>query len=82
MEKVGRRQCTNGATRPYQIPISPMGGSKIQRAQAHACVDRTPRNQTRRETTTSLAQEDAKEERQEIKQRSLTGTRNSVDKFR
>ena len=82
MEKVGHRQCTNGATRPYQIPIPPKGGRKIQRAQVHAQGDGTCRNQSKRGTTIALTQANKKEERQEIKQRSPTGTRISADKLR
>jgi len=82
MEKVGRRQCTSGATISYPIPIPPKGGSQIQRAQAHAQGDRTPRNQSRRGTTTTLTQADEKKEMKEIKQHTPTGTRSSADKLR
>ena len=82
MEKAGRRQCTNRATRSYPITLPPKGGRKIHRAQAHAWGDRTPRNQSRCGTTTSLTQANEKEERQEIKQCSPTRTRSPVEKFR
>jgi len=42
----------------------------------------TPRNQSRQGTTTTLTQEDKKEERQKIKERSPTGSRSSADKLK